>query len=260
MGVREGGSRVEITVVGSGTVVPNLARRQSCVVVEEGGETVVLDLGNGAVRGMLRARLDPFGVDRVFFTHFHPDHTVDVVPLLFTIKYGGEEKRAKPLFLYGPEPFEGFFGSIANVWGQWLIDDYLEVSELPHDCPSPLDLPTLRVLWAPAKHNPESIAYRLESENGAFVYSGDTEYSESVVGLARGAHTLLVECSFPDDNPVPGHLTPSGVARIAREAGVGRVVLTHIYRPTDALDLEQEVGKGFDGEVVVAEDGTKLTV
>jgi len=50
------------------------------------------------------------------------------------------------------------------------------------------------------------------------------------------------------------------VARIAREAGVGRVVLTHIYRPTDALDLEQKVGKGFDGEVVVAEDGTKLTV
>ncbi len=250
---------MEITVVGSGTVVPNLARRQSCVVVEEGGETVVLDLGNGAVRGMLRAGFDPFGVDRVFFTHFHPDHTVDVVPLLFTIKYGAEEKRAEPLFLYGPEPFEGFFGSIADVWGQWLIDDYLKVSELPHDCPSPLDLSALRVLWAPAKHNPESIAYRLESGSGAFVYSGDTEYSESVVGLARGAHTLLVECSFPDDNPVPGHLTPSGVARIAREAGVGRVVLTHIYQPTDALDLEQEVGKGFDGEVVVAEDGTKLT-
>jgi len=128
---------VEITVVGSGTVVPNLAHRQSCVVVEEGGETVVLDLGNGAVRGMLRAGLDPFGVDRVFFTHFHPDHTVDVVPLLFTIKYGAEEKRAEPLFLYGPEPFEGFFGLIAGVWGQWLIDDYLEVSEPPHDCPSP---------------------------------------------------------------------------------------------------------------------------
>jgi ribonuclease BN (tRNA processing enzyme) len=98
------------------------------------------------------------------------------------------------------------------------------------------------------------------SGNGAFVYSGDSEYSESVVGLARGAHTFLAECCFPDDNPVPGHLIPSGVARIAREVGVGRIVLTHIYRLTDALDLEQEVGKGFDGEVVVAEDGTKLTV
>jgi ribonuclease BN (tRNA processing enzyme) len=50
------------------------------------------------------------------------------------------------------------------------------------------------------------------------------------------------------------------VARIARDAGVGRAVLTHIYQPTYALDLEREVGKGFDGVVVVAEDGTKLTV
>ena len=56
---------MEITVVGSGTVVPRLERRQSCVVVGSGGETLVFDLGSGAVRGMLRAGLDPFAVDRI---------------------------------------------------------------------------------------------------------------------------------------------------------------------------------------------------
>ncbi len=253
---------MEITVVGSGTVVPRLSRRQSCVVVETGTETIVLDLGSGAVRGMVHAGLDLFAVDRVFFTHFHPDHTVDVVTLLFTINYGTEEEREKPLTLYGPEPFERFFGSITDVWGEWMLGDYpTEISELPHDCPSPLGLPDLSVSWAPAEHRPESIAYRLETENGAaFVYTGDTEYSDSVVELARGTHTLLIECSFPDDNPVPGHLTPGGVARIAREAGAGRVVLTHIYPPADALNLTEEVGRGFDGEVLVAEDGMKLSV
>jgi ribonuclease BN (tRNA processing enzyme) len=252
---------VEITVVGSGTVVPRLSRRQSCVVVETGEETVFFDLGSGAVRGMLHAKLDPFAVDRIFFTHFHPDHTVDIVPLLFAFKYGAEQERDRPLTLYGPEPFESFFASITDIWGEWMLGDYLtEVNELPHTCPSPLDLPSLRVSWGPVKHRPESIAYRLEAENGAFVYTGDTEYAYSVVELARGAHTLLIECSFPDDSPVPGHLTPSGVARIAREASVERVVLTHIYPPADALDLVQEVGRGFDGEVLVAEDGTKLSV
>src|ERR671914_1639916 len=103
---------MDITVVGSGTVVPRLERRQSCVVVEVGGETIVFDLGSGAVRGMLRAGLDPFAVDRVFFTHFHPDHTVDVVPLLFSIKYGAREDRSYPLYLTGPEPFEDFFGEL----------------------------------------------------------------------------------------------------------------------------------------------------
>jgi ribonuclease BN (tRNA processing enzyme) len=252
---------VEITVVGSGTVVPRLSRRQSCVVVEAGEETIFLDLGSGAVRGMLRAGLDPFAVDRVFFTHFHPDHTVDVVPLLFAIKYGAEQEREKPLALYGPEPFERFFGSITDAWGKWMLGDYpTEISELPHTCPSPLALPPLSVSWAPAEHRPESIAYRFEAGNGALVYTGDTEYSASVVQLARGTHTLLIECSFPDDAPVPGHLTPSGVARMARESGVERVVLTHIYPSADALDLAQEVGLGYGGEVVVAEDGLKLSV
>jgi ribonuclease BN (tRNA processing enzyme) len=252
---------VEVTVVGSGTVVPRVERRQSCVVVESGGETLVFDLGSGAVRGMLRAGLDPFAVDRIFFTHFHPDHTVDVVPLLFSIKYGAAEARGRPLHLAGPEPFERFWGSITEVWGEFMLGDYpTHVSELPHVCTSPRDLAGCRLSWAPAEHRPESIAYRLDGEAGGFVYTGDTEYSEPVVELARGAHTMLVECSFPDDSPVPGHLTPRGVARMASEAGVGRVVLTHLYPAAEVLDLRREVGRGYGGEVVVAEDGLRFGV
>jgi ribonuclease BN (tRNA processing enzyme) len=252
---------VEITVVGSGTVVPRLKRRQSCVAMRAGGEMLVFDLGSGAVRGMLRADLDPFVVDRIFFTHFHPDHTVDVVALLFSIKYGAQEERARPLYVSGPEPFLHFWSSLMEVWGDWMAGDYTTlVSELPHECPSPIDLAGCRLSWAPAEHRPESIAYRLDGDGGSFVYTGDTEYSESVVELARGADTLLIECSFPDDSPVPGHLTPSGVARIASESGVGRVVLTHLYPAVDGDSLPSEVARGYDGEIVVAEDGLKFNV
>ncbi len=252
---------MEITVAGSGTVVPRLARRQSCVVVEAGGETLVFDLGSGAVRGMLNANLDPFAVDRIFFTHFHPDHTVDVVPLLFAMKYGAQEQRTRPLRLAGPEPFRRFWDAVTKVWGEFMVGEYpTEISDLPHECPSPLELPGCSASWAPAQHRPESIAYRLEAGGTAFVYTGDTEYTNSVVELARGAHTLLVECSFPDDSPVPGHLTPSSAARIASEAGVERVVLTHIYPAADELDLVAEVGRSYEGEVIVADDGLKFSV
>ena len=133
---------MNITVVGSGTVVPRLERRQSCVVVRAGGQTLVFDLGSGAVRGMLGSGLDPLAVDRIFFTHFHPDHTVDVVPLLFAINYGAPEKRTLPLYLTGPEPFLRFWGSVMEVWGKWMAGDHATlVSELPHECPSPIDLP-----------------------------------------------------------------------------------------------------------------------
>ena len=78
--------------------------------------------------------------------------------------------------------------------------------------------------------------------------------------LARGAHTLLIECSTPDEAPVPGHLTPAGVARMASEAGVGRVVLTHLYPAVDDGRLPAEVERGFDGAVLVAHDGLRLGV
>jgi len=230
-------------------------------MVETGGETLVFDLGSGAVRGMLHAGLDPFAVDRIFFTHFHPDHTVDVVPLLFSIAYGAHEERTRPLYLTGPEPFRSFWSSVTDVWGEFMVGGYAtEVSELPHECTSPLSLPGCDLYWAPTEHRPESIAYRLDSEGRAFVYTGDTQYSESVVELARGAHTLLVECSFPDGSPVPGHLTPSNAARIASETGVEQVVLTHIYPMADRPDLPAEVGRGYDGEVIVAEDGFRFGV
>ena len=252
---------MEITVVGSGTVVPRLERRQSCVVVVAGGQTLFFDLGSGAVRGMLHSGLDPFAVDRIFFTHLHPDHTVDVVPLLFAINYGDPEERTRPLHVTGPEPFLRFWNSVMEVWGDWMTGDYAAlVSELPSECRSPIDLAGCRLSWAPAEHRRESIAYRLDAEDGAFVYTGDTEYSESVVELARGADTLLIECSFPDEAPVAGHLTPSGVARVASEARVRRVILTHIYPAVEGLDLVSEVGRNFDGEVILAEDGLTFSV
>lgn len=252
---------ITVTVVGTGTVVPRLARRQSCIVVRSDSETLVFDLGSGAVRGMLRSGLDPFSVDRIFFTHFHPDHTVDVVPLLFAMNYGASSPRTRPLAIVGPAPFRRFWSSITEVWGEWMLGDFTtDVSELPHECPAPLELPGGRLSWAPAEHRPESIAYRLEAGANALVYTGDTEYTPSVVELARGAHTLLVECSFPDEGALPGHLTPSGVARMASEAGVRRVVLTHVYPAADELDLVSEVGRGYGGEVILAEDGLRFEV
>lgn len=252
---------LEVIVAGSGTIASGLSRHQSCVAVRAEGETVVFDLGAGAVRAMKHAGLDPLALDRVFFTHFHPDHTSDVVPLMFAMKYGGDAPRTRPLHLTGPRPFLDLWNSISSAWGKWMVGGHaFSISELPLESPAPLPLAGLDLTWAPVEHRPESIGYRLERGGRSFVYTGDTEYAASVVELARGAHTVLIECSFPDDAPVPGHLTPAGVARIASEAAVERVVLTHVYPAAEALDLISEVERGYDGEVILAHDGMRFEV
>lgn len=258
---------MKITIIGSETVHPKRESfwQQSCIVAEVGGSTLVFDLGYGAFAGILRSGFDPATLDAVFLTHFHPDHTSDLVPLFFTLNYGLDTPRTKSLALHGPEPLDDFAGRIFgpdSAWGEWLSpDDFdLTVNELPLTCDEPLDMPGTTVSWAKARHRPESIAYRLDSSGGSFVYTGDTEYSESVVALATGADTLLIECSAPDDSPIPGHLTPSGAARIASESGVRRVVLTHVFPQTRSLGLPDAVRAGFDGEVILATNGLCLTV
>jgi hypothetical protein len=90
-------------------------------VVETGAETLIFDLGFRAVRGMRRFGIHPSRVNRVFFTHFHGDHTVDVIPFLFWRRLGardmGRTSPSRPFSMSGPEPFLRFWGS----WGRWLL-------------------------------------------------------------------------------------------------------------------------------------------
>jgi ribonuclease BN (tRNA processing enzyme) len=110
-------------------------------------------------------------------------------------------------------------------------------------------------------HTDSSLGYRLETQEGkSLVYSGDTDYCENIVSLAKGAHVLILECSFPNEMKVDGHLTPSLAGRIAREAGCRKLVLTHLYPPCNGKPVIEQARREFSGHVVVAEDLMELTI
>ena len=109
---------------------------------------------------------------------------------------------------------------------------------------------------APTNHTDASLAYRVEAEGRALVYSGDTDESDSLVDLAQGADLLVLECSNPFK--VPGHLTPAEAGRLAAKAGVARLVLSHFYPPCDEVDVVALAGAGFSGEIIRAEDGMRI--
>ena len=78
------------------------------------------------------------------------------------------------------------------------------------------------------------------------------------MSLAKGADLLILEASNPFK--VAGHLTPEEAGRLAAQAGVGRLVLTHIYPPGDAVDPAAQAALYFSGEITAAEDGLRLQV
>jgi ribonuclease BN (tRNA processing enzyme) len=107
----------------------------------------------------------------------------------------------------------------------------------------------------PMLHMVPCIGYRIESEGGAsMVYTGDTSYCDGVLELAKGVDVLIIEAALPPGYEVEGHLEPQAAGRIASEAGVGTLVITHLYPVCDRYDTEAEVRKSYKGRLLVSED------
>ena len=117
------------------------------------------------------------------------------------------------------------------------------------------DYGRFRVKTAPSNHTPNSLAYRLESREGKrVVISGDTGFCKDIIHLAKGADLLILEAAFPDGHEMEGHLTPSLAGRMARLAGVKRLVLTHFYPVCLKSDIAAQCRRAYHGDLTLGED------
>jgi len=210
---------------------------------------------------MATAGVDWAKLDMIFITHFHTDHIGDIAPLLFAFNIP-DVNRTSRLTLCGPPGLRKVCDALAGAYGEWLIPKRYElvVEELPGEpfVGEPLEDAGWRIETAPPEHTRPAYAYRLEADGKSIVYSGDTDYSEPVANMATDADLLILECSYPDEIDVPGHLTPSKAGQMARAANCRKLVLTHLYPICADYDLVSECEQVFDGEVIVAEDGMQL--
>ena len=224
---------------------------------------MLFDSGPGTMRRLLRANTSIFDVDYIFYSHFHPDHTAELVPFLFATKYPDMGQRQTVLTIVAGLGFENFFAGLKTVYGKWIELDpgLVDIIQMSNGSADLLRLKDFTVQSAPVEHNPESIAYRITGPGGhSIVYSGDTDYSENLITLSKDADLLICESALPDDYRVKGHLTPSLAGDIATRAGVKKLVLTHFYPECDQTDIEQECRKTYDGPLVLAEDLMQIEI
>lgn len=248
---------IHVTILGSGTIVPSLHRSSCSVLMETGGVKLLFDSGPGTMRRLLRADTTIFDISSVFYSHLHPDHTGELVPLIFALKYPDSSQRKMPLNIIAGKGFSDFFAGLEKVYGDWirLAPGMMRIMERDITKRDEFDIDGICVTSMPVDHMDISLAYRITGRTGAsVVYSGDTGYCETLVDLAMNADLLICECSFPDGLEVPGHLTPSLAGKIAQRAQVKKMVLTHFYPECDKVDIVRECRKTYSGDVVIAED------
>lgn len=249
----------ELIILGSGTGIPSLRRASPGLMVISDGCKILIDSGSGTLKRMLEVGITYRDVDLLLYTHIHPDHITDLVPILFACKYA-ELPRERNLLCVGGPGFKRHFEKLKEIYGSWIDAQsyHLTIKETSQ---KPLLFQSLKIFSEPMAHLPESVGYRIEFGDGkSIAISGDTDYCRNIIDLAFEVDLLVLECSFPDDKKVEGHLTPSLAGRIGLESRCKKLLLTHLYPVCDQYDILGQCRKVFPGETILGEDLMKVQI
>jgi ribonuclease BN (tRNA processing enzyme) len=273
--MRKTEDQAQVIVLGSGTSVPNGRRRPPAYCVVAGDSKVLLDCGAGATTALASHGIGLEELSAVFLTHFHPDHTAELVPLLFALKNPAGPRRSEPLPIYGPAGLQTHIAALRGVYGRWVeptIDgggapavSYVELEE------GSTQMVGAALAFRPfaVVHSERSVAYRVgvvtadEGPGKVICFSGDSGPCKGLTEAARDADLFVCECAATLGQGLSGHLDAHEVAETARAAGCRRVVLTHLYDHVEAQGPAWRVRESLADvacEVLLAADDLVIAV
>ena len=266
-------------MLGTGMPFPNPLRAGPSQHLQAGDESVLVDCGNGAARRMVEAGLD-YNVDHVFITHMHSDHTVDLAHLLIS---GWIQYRKKPWHIVGPPYTQEFVDRLLHAFeydielrrlhdrvGTEVMTPVVE--EVRHG--DVIESAGWRAIAIEVEHGyvKPALGFKFEGEGRTIVISGDTAPCEAVIEASRGADVLVHELTSGDpercDKHGPeseglnefrkrianSHTCPHEVGRVAAEAGVGHLVITHVSPQLQEEACRTAIARDFKGELTFARD------
>jgi len=252
---------MKLTILGSGSCVPSKRRAPSGYLLESGKEILLLDGGSGTLRQIATTGINYGSISTIMYTHFHVDHTAELLPLLFARKHDPSSVISKTLNIYGPEGMLDHILRLDQFAGSWVYhnNDSITVKELKAN--DEIVLGDCIISCHSTYHQSNSIGYRFVADNGKiFSYTGDTDAGDRLLPLLQDADIALAECSFPDSSKITGHLTPSELARIAQSAKVKKLLLTHLYPVMDSIEPIPIIQGLFEGDVEITEDFNEYEV
>ena len=248
---------MEIIILGSGTGLPSPDRASPSLALLLAGNPVLFDIGPGTLRQLSRIGIRHDKIGHIFISHFHPDHTADLIHFLFATRNPPVLAKRKPFTISGPLGLKEFLKRLQKAYGEWITlpPKTMKLEELQVQKPDKKTYGAFHIISQPVKHTPRSLAYRVVLPSGKnFVYSGDTGFCPEIVDLALGSDLLILDCSFPDGDEVEGHLTPSRAGEIATLAGVNRLLLTHFYPEVLATDIVKQCRRTYAGQLTLGSD------
>lgn len=269
---------MEIVFLGTGCPVVSTERYGPAQLILGEGAKVLVDCGSGVTQRLLAAGTPGRDLDALLLTHLHSDHLVDLYQLVVSSWHQG---RDRPLPVYGPPGTRRYVEGLMALWEPELSlriahekrpsTAALEIAVTEIAAEDDFDLGGLSVRVVPVDHKPvrHAFGFVFEEAGQKLALSGDTRRCESLIDAAQGADLLVHEVFIHREMPVVEgvrsaetvasvaayHTLSEEVGKIASEAGVKALALTHFVPPAcDRAALLAEVAADFAGPLILAED------
>lgn len=240
---------VRLHFIGAGDAFGNGGRFQTCFWLEGAGESLLIDCGATSLTALKRAGIEPNEVACVVLTHLHGDHFGG---LPFLVLDGQFRRRERPLTIAGPPgarkrieaAMELLFPGSVGVQRRFEME-YIELLDRRRTPAGPA------VVTAVPVEQPDTPACALRVEYGGRViaYSGDTAWTDELIGLASGADLFVAEAYF-FERTVPFHLDYATLLANRDRLDCARIVLTHMSPDMLARQSEAALECAHDGMVV----------
>lgn len=241
---------MRVTVVGCSGSFPGPDSPASCYLVEHDDTAILLDLGNGAL-GSLQRHIALDRIDAVLLTHLHADHCLDLTGYYVYRRYHPEGPRPS-IPVYGPQ---GTAEILAHAY-DLPVDPGMTREFDFQPLALQMQIGPFTVTTARVRHPVEAYGLHVTAAGQSVVYSGDTGPTPALRELARDANLALFEASFLDGGEQPDvHMTARQAGEMACDAGVQRLVLTHLVPWNDAGVTLAQAQEAFSGPIELARSG-----
>ncbi|MCV7444086.1 ribonuclease Z [Mycobacterium paraense] len=275
---------IEITLLGTGSPIPDPNRAGPSTLVRAGGQVFLIDCGRGVLQRAAAVGVGAAGLSALLLTHLHSDHIGDLGDLLITRWISTFAPDPAPLPIIGPpgtaETVEATLKAFGHDIGYRIahhadLNDppAVEVHEYTEGPAWDRDGVSIRV--APTDHRPvaPTVGFRIDSGGASVVLAGDTVPCDGLDELARGAdalvHTVIrkdIVVNIPQQrlqDICDYHSSVQEAAATAARAGVGTLVMTH-YVPALVPGQEEQwralAAAEFGGRIELGDDLLRVEV
>lgn len=249
---------MKLTVLGSSGGCPGKGNPASGYLIQHGSTTIWCDAGSGTFMSLME-HVDPAAIDAVLISHAHTDHCADLIAFFGYMAYGPSGEIPVPVYLPPGtvEPLAAF----VRADGDHVFHMTFDFNTVSGG--SAATVGEISLTFADAHHPVRTLSTRFEAGGRSLAYSADTGPGGGFPALSSGADVMLCEATLQGERTpfvYEYHLTAAEAGALARKAGVGRLILTHLSPTLDTRRSLTEAATTYGTEPELAMPGLEIEV